>query len=652
MGTNTLNTKSGGTVVDDDFNQFLTALTNAVVGRNGAGIPTSGRDLGTAAIPWGTVYANTLNIAGQIIDFDNIGVSSTNGVISGKSRTDSDQPSFIAPAGSGGGASLTVEGLTTNLIANINGVGVTVTTDIVEGSLTLAAGANNTALVNDVNLSDQEVTKFLGEEGSTIPIDTAGTEITSRVGQYAAFQKGSEIFLGFIESATEITRCFRGWFIDDADAPLVRETLANNDVLTILSLGWVFLEDNATTVDVSYTTPIWAFTEPGSPATGDYWFDLQNDQWKRFDGSVFQVIDRLLIGKIVINTADAVAARSVDLNKAFDQFIEIDLKLESDTEVKSNTPISILSVYGSLIDFQFQDLTFDTATDFESGVSISANATFYLYISTEGEKFISDEKPYYRNDLRGFYHPYHTWRYVGSVTTDGTSDFELVTSDNKLNDTPAPQTFTADDIWVKPKVGSIAYIQNWAAGGGGDSTSNDAAGGGGGYSEGWFNLSDLGATEIITIGTSAIDSSGGNTTFGSHLTAFGGARGNANVGGGGGGQTGAGSGGIGGAPNGGATGAPGANSFTGGGGGGTGSGQDGGDGFNGGGGGGAGSTSSDGGVSVNGGGGGGGANAGGIGGVSVYGGNGGNSGVAGSAPGGGGGRNAAGGRGEIRIFVY
>lgn len=98
------------------------------------------------------------------------------------------------------------------------------------------------------------------------------------------------------------------------------------------------------------------------------------------------------------------------------------------------------------------------------------------------------------------------------------------------------QTFTSTGTWTKPSsFGAKSYvlIQCWGAGGGGGrhATAAQAGGGGGGaYKERWILLSSLGATETVTIGaggTGRITSNGdgtagGNTTFGSFVTAYGG----------------------------------------------------------------------------------------------------------------------------------
>lgn len=118
------------------------------------------------------------------------------------------------------------------------------------------------------------------------------------------------------------------------------------------------------------------------------------------------------------------------------------------------------------------------------------------------------------------------------------------------------QTFNASDTWTKPGLPSTArvLVQAWAGGGsGGKGTNATGCGGGGGggaYNYGWFALSALGATETVTIGAGGVGQTvantagnvGGNTTFGSLLTAYGGAGGQTHSG-----ASGAGGGGGGGA---------------------------------------------------------------------------------------------------------
>lgn len=218
------------------------------------------------------------------------------------------------------------------------------------------------------------------------------------------------------------------------------------------------------------------------------------------------------------------------------------------------------------------------------------------------------------------------------------------------------QAFTAGGTWTKPAgldPDTMVMVQAWGAGGGGETNGQGGGGGGAGYAVGWFRLGDLPSTVTVTVPAGgAVNTAGGNATFGAFLTAYGGGRpgtGSAGGGGGGGGELAV--GGNGNTTTGGAGG-----SVTGGAGASSTSGARGGAGLNfGGGGGGSGDAVSgrnNGGNAVWGGGGGAGhGTSAGTPGMSVYGGEGGLTGVAGAAPGGGGGRNAAGGRGEIRVWV-
>lgn len=209
---------------------------------------------------------------------------------------------------------------------------------------------------------------------------------------------------------------------------------------------------------------------------------------------------------------------------------------------------------------------------------------------------------------------------------------------------PYSTVITTSITWLKPPGyadDALVRVQCWAGGGGGaTSAGNGFGGGGGGYAERILRYADVPASVICTIGAGGPSgTAGGNTTFGSLLTAYRGGAGGTTGAGGGGGELGPGgnNNGVGGAIGGGTSAAPDARTIWGGA-------AAGGDAYLGGAGGGNKATGS-----------------GNPAGTSLFGGNGGAGvgagvGMAGTAPGGGGGAGVsaggAGARGEIRIQIF
>jgi hypothetical protein len=146
----------------------------------------------------------------------------------------------------------------------------------------------------------------------------------------------------------------------------------------------------------------------------------------------------------------------------------------------------------------------------------------------------------------------------GQVLTSGGSSSapSWATPATSVINTQTFDTTPSAPGWTKPSgysANSRVLIQAWGGGGSGarQSTAGSCSGGGGGgYNERWLSLSQMGATETVTIGAGGASRTGsnqagdqgGNTTVGSLITAYGGAGGTlTNGGGGGGGQLSAGS---------------------------------------------------------------------------------------------------------------
>lgn len=132
------------------------------------------------------------------------------------------------------------------------------------------------------------------------------------------------------------------------------------------------------------------------------------------------------------------------------------------------------------------------------------------------------------------------------LQVDSTTDTGLKWSSNTLE----TSSFLSTGTWNKPSIlgttGQV-FVQLWGGGGSGGRNAGGGGGGGGGgaYVEGWIPASNLGLSELVSIGdggaartTDGVGNVGGNTVFGSLssiLVAYGGGGGGGINGGGGGG---------------------------------------------------------------------------------------------------------------------
>lgn len=346
-----------------------------------------------------------------------------NRVVSGRSRTSSNQPVYLTPDGSANSA--TLKAAATNLALIIDEGSYTISSDISKTGLGVTAGgAADQCLVNDTNLTDQEFTKQLGEVESVIPVDTMGANISAKIGQYAAFKKGSEVFIAYVKSSTELTAAYRGWFFDSSDAPIVRETLADGDTITLLQLTWFFMDSDGSTLDVTNNPPVYSSTTPGAPSTGDYWFDYANETWKRYDGGSFVDVSRTLVGMTAQDSANCIAARSVEFFGPYKEVQKMRAVKSSNSVVIAKGPDAMVNVYGNTISMKTNDFTWDMASDLDGGVSEAADTAFYFYIKDSGDQVISDQAPHMRRDLCGYYHPHNPWRAICAAYNNSSSDLD------------------------------------------------------------------------------------------------------------------------------------------------------------------------------------------------------------------------------------
>lgn len=442
MGTNTLTNRTNGqTIVESFFNDLNTAFNGDFVGRNASGVAAAGQNLGTVALPWSTVRTDSLILNGSAVDPSQL-TAPQNRVISGKTRSSSNQPAYIVP--NGAAASFLIDGTPTNLVVDINGSSVTINTDITKSSLTTAPATQNTALVNDTDAADQHDTRLWGESFhyKSITIDTVGTNITALIGKFASFKiyngSDTEYFFAFVESATKLSKIYRGFFYNSSSAPINRIVFSNNDTITLMNTAWAFIENDGTTCDVTYNNPVWSYTSPNSPVTGDYWYDLANQTWKRYDGAAFQIINRTYIGMAILDSTNCVAARSVDFYANYTPFNTMDLEVSTTEILRAKTQSQRVNVAGQYINFEHSLPTWNITTDLATSADMynateQASRMYYLYIKDDGDTVISDIQPYYRYDFYGEYHPHNPWRCVGMAFNNASSDITQVSSKSNNN---------------------------------------------------------------------------------------------------------------------------------------------------------------------------------------------------------------------------
>lgn len=349
-----------------------------------------------------------------------------NRVASGPVYTGSQQPLYLIPDGTA--ASAVLAGGTTNVVYYVNGAAVTVSTNLAITPITTAPSTNNTATVNDVSVADGEDTKWLGEYGTTITIDNVGSEITSLVGNLAAFKinNGStdEYFIARVDSSTTLTEARRGYFFNSSSAPVPRIAIADNDTITLLKLNWIFGKSDGT---VARTTnePKWQSDEPSSPATDDYWFDITNNTWKRYNGASFISADATFLGILVADATNCIGGRSLEYAGEPVRDMSLDLLKVSATTVRGRHNSAELGVHDTTVKFKYDAPEWDITADLESGLTEQSSTMYYLYVTETGDTVISDKIPSDREaDLGGYYHPHHLWRCAGQVYNDASSNLE------------------------------------------------------------------------------------------------------------------------------------------------------------------------------------------------------------------------------------
>lgn len=354
-----------------------------------------------------------------------------NRISSGAVRATSNEPAFLIAGGST--AVLTLKGSIIPFVYYIANTQYTISTDVTLTFGSFAPGSNNTATINDATLAGGASTAIQGENGTAITVSSAGSNITALQGNFGAFKvvdsTNTEYFIGFVNSSTSLNKCFRGYYFDSTYTPVVRTVVNNADTITLLKLFWVFATTSGT-LDATSTNPKVQFATPSSPSTSDYWYDLGNNVWKKYNGSSFVVANATLIGQAVCDTSHCIATRSFAFYASYDQKNTCVLEIQDNNTVRTNQLGQVCSVAGKLIRFDRSISYWVKPDNLDTGQTDGNNKTFYVYLKDTGDVSLSTVIPYNRlSDYGGAYHPYNPWRSLGSVLNDGSSHFLSITQD-------------------------------------------------------------------------------------------------------------------------------------------------------------------------------------------------------------------------------
>lgn len=397
-----------------------------------------------------------------------VGTGLTNNrLVSGRVATSNAQPMFLVP--NGAAKTVTAKGTTTNLHYYINGTEYVILTDTNLTGLTAAPSTNNTCLVNDGIAAAQDYTKYLGEDGTDIIVDTMGSNISALVGTFAGFKIGAEYFIAYVTSTTSLTKCRRGYFFDSTDAALPRVTYSDNATITLMKLTWVFAKTDLT-LTATYNNPVWADDEPSSPSLGDYWFDFSTNKWKVYGVGSYADANATLIGICLQDTTNTVAARSFEFFGNYSADNTCELMFESNSQVKSRYPGAQVNVYGTFINNNQNLHTWDMTLDLDSGVTEGASTYYYFYLTETGDKIISNIRPYdRREDLGGFYHTHKSWRCVGYAFNNASQNLIEVESYFRRYTSQAVRSISAtgnvtehDDFMLLSGASYVEYLPSAA----------------------------------------------------------------------------------------------------------------------------------------------------------------------------------------------
>jgi hypothetical protein len=444
------------------YNAAVDALQGHLVMRDSAGAVEDGvSDIGrpSAGRPRKLYLSNGLNVAGQDIDFSSISLQNT-GVYSGKSKT-SGFPNFLTASGS----TVIIEGATVPLELTIDGEALTLETNLTSDSLELAAAANNTCTISQsaYTNSTDKITPLMGEFGGYFIIGSITSGITAIEGTKQYFKvvntgAETEIFLAEYIDAPATGECLN---------PIMRGLggtnriyLRDTNVVTLLKANYIFLKNDLETIYTTTNIPVWNYLEPSAPASGDFWFDLENQTWKRYSGVTWEQLGFVYLGIAICDNIGCIAVEHVDYNLAYNNFLSLPRFTKATSDIINFAGELKVNVAGTNIYMDLKHVQLALSENLAAGESEAASTWYYLYCTKQGQLYFSSICPRRSIYKQGYYHPLEYHRAILCIFNNSSSNIASFTySNGNSNYAFLEDTFVLLDLLGA--AGSIVYCSEF-----------------------------------------------------------------------------------------------------------------------------------------------------------------------------------------------
>lgn len=358
MGSNTLNSNftEGDDVLSSHIKQVIT-------NRNGVwlpylnNVPAAGQQLGDALRPWGVGHFKSLSLDGRPVDLSAL-TTDPNRIISGRAINDkSTFPNFFGY--DDGSLTLKILCSATPLALSIAGESVVYDQDI---EVAVAAGLDNsrTLTINDPNIQSNDF-NFVGELDYVYGNKNVGFIVVdglSNTGNFVGRTHGmkltssSQAFLmaRLVRSTGDnglLRDIVRKGFYTRTGASEVRG-VGNNSQLKYIQTGWVFLDaDKTIAPEITYREPLESFESPADRNVGEYWKDLPNDIWRRWNGQDWVSEKKIPIGIVFTEGNSIIGYKCFQFDKPNASNINtIFLTWNGDDSVASTAP-AIINIAGT-----------------------------------------------------------------------------------------------------------------------------------------------------------------------------------------------------------------------------------------------------------------------------------------------------------------